>query len=88
MWCCVLVHSGNPHVMGPNSRNLPKILGVFGSILEGASVDEGLLGRIVAIWTRMQQAMPAPMLAQLWAMLNEQQRGALSKHMAVPVPTL
>ena len=70
--------SGNPHLLGQEYSNLPKILSVFGDILETELVDESLTLRIVAIIKQFQTKLPEVM-QKIWSMLSPTQQQKLKK---------
>jgi hypothetical protein len=80
---CSLVESSNPHLLGPGYQNVPKILSIFGEILETELVDEEITKRIVNILRQMQTGLPGELLNTAYSTLSplcQQKLGKAVQH--------
>lgn len=71
-------------VFGENYRNLPKLLGIFASVLGTELVDEEVTKAMGAILKRMAETFPPELMQQAAALLNEAERMKLQTCMQVP----
>jgi len=71
--------SNNPHILGANNKNLPRIAAIFGTIVDTDAVSAATNQRVIRIWQQLQ-TIPQPMFQQLWTILPLQCRQRLAKH--------
>eukprot|EP01119_Soliformovum_irregulare_P006133 TRINITY_DN1791_c0_g1_i1.p1 TRINITY_DN1791_c0_g1~~TRINITY_DN1791_c0_g1_i1.p1 ORF type:complete len:1082 (-),score=281.10 TRINITY_DN1791_c0_g1_i1:40-3285(-) len=75
---CQFIESNNPHMLGPNGANLPKIIQVMATVLFTDLIDEDLHKRIVNILKNIQQG-GSPLLQQAWQSLTPELQAKLQR---------
>jgi hypothetical protein len=76
---CYFIESNNADLLGPGYSNLPKILSIFGAVLETELINEQLKQRIVAILKQMQKVLPTDALQGVWATLSDEHKHKLTR---------
>jgi len=66
---CTFVETSNPHVLGQGYQNIPRILAIFGHILETDLINEEITKRIVNILKQIQTGLPADLLQRAFGTL-------------------
>eukprot|EP00850_Spirogloea_muscicola_P020012 SM000205S06219 [mRNA] locus=s205:248959:255137:+ [translate_table: standard] len=76
---CSMAEASNPHLLGPNNQNLPRIVSVFAEVLGGGSelATEETSVRMITLLRHLQQAMPRDALNATWARLEPRQQATL-----------
>jgi len=84
---CSFIESSNPHILGQDYANLPKILDIFSSVLDTNLVDGDLTLRMVNILKQMQTSLPAAAQKAVAGLSGEKQQKLLNALSAPPVPS-
>jgi len=66
---CSLLERGDAVLMAAPAKWIPKIVAIFGAVLQTPTVDDAVSARIVALLQRMQQTLPADIMQAAFAAL-------------------
>jgi len=76
---CHFIETSNAYIFGQNFSNLPKILSIFGEILETDLIDETIERRIKSILKQLQSSLQGNVLQTVWGSLALPQQQKLHK---------
>jgi len=79
---CDFLESSNPHLLGPQFQNLPKILSILARILQTNLINEEISNRIVNILKKMRTSFQPELLQSVWTSLSEEHRMKLQGYFA------
>jgi hypothetical protein len=77
---CNFVESNNPHVLGQNYSNIPKIVSIFALILDTDLIDETTQQRVINILKHMRSSLPAETLQKAFSSLPPELQQKLQKY--------
>jgi hypothetical protein len=83
---CDLVESNNAAALGPRGKNLPRIVQIFGSVIDTDLTTPETKAKMARIWGKLPQMLQPPQMQQLWNALNDEQRAALKKYAPEAAP--
>eukprot|EP01118_Nematostelium_gracile_P003268 TRINITY_DN1371_c0_g1_i5.p1 TRINITY_DN1371_c0_g1~~TRINITY_DN1371_c0_g1_i5.p1 ORF type:complete len:1087 (+),score=330.68 TRINITY_DN1371_c0_g1_i5:98-3358(+) len=76
---CTMIEQNNPHLLGQNYANVPRIVSIFAEIFETELIDAELTKRIVNILKGMQSALPAELLSASYSVLTPTNQQKLTR---------
>jgi len=77
---CSFIEKSHPSVLGKDWSNLPKIVGIFATVLDTDLIDEEITMRIRNILKQMQVNVPQAILQQTFLALTPPQQHLISTH--------
>eukprot|EP01114_Cavostelium_apophysatum_P016598 TRINITY_DN4762_c0_g1_i1.p1 TRINITY_DN4762_c0_g1~~TRINITY_DN4762_c0_g1_i1.p1 ORF type:complete len:1093 (-),score=369.83 TRINITY_DN4762_c0_g1_i1:62-3340(-) len=74
---CEFLEQNNPHLIGEQYQNLPKLMGLLSDIYQTDLINDQTGQRIVNIVKQMRTSVPPEVLQSVWGTLSEPQRQKL-----------